>query len=287
MSQDRPKNPWMKWFPSDWRADPAVRACEPITRYVWFEMLGLMHEAEPRGYLVLNGVPIGPEVLSRLIDVPLKTVNAALKQLRQMAVFSETDDGIIVSRRILRDELRATSARLNGKAGGNPALKNQTLNSRSVKGLDKGEDKTHIPEARGQKLEKEPTVLSERATHTRNEPAKKLSKEKRPDTYWPEELRLTVELREYAESRGVRKVSEVWEAFENHHRAKGSKFRDWVAAWRKWVGNEVKFAPEERAGFVGHLNGGGRAPAPRLPSKQESALAGIFDFSGEEHDEHR
>lgn len=114
--------PWMKWFPSDWRADPKLRACDPLTRYVWMEMIGLMHEAEPYGHLVIAGKPISPETLSNLIGVPLKAVKAALRDLDEHAVYSLTDDGIIFSRRMVRDDTKAKVQRDYGKEGGNPKL---------------------------------------------------------------------------------------------------------------------------------------------------------------------
>ena len=36
--------------------------------------------------------------------------------------------------------------------------------------------------------------------------------------------------------------------FRNHHHAKGSRFRDWNAAWRTWLGNARKFAGRSMAG---------------------------------------
>jgi len=46
-------------------------------------------------------------------------------------------------------------------------------------------------------------------------------------------------------------VTRMFEKFANHHRAKGSRFVDWAAAWRTWVGNQVDFnsqRPQRRAG---------------------------------------
>ena len=39
------------------------------------------------------------------------------------------------------------------------------------------------------------------------------------------------------------------EHFLDHHRAKGSKFIDWVAAWRTWMNNEQKFARQNGGEF--------------------------------------
>ena len=144
--------PWMKWYPADWRADPKLRACSPVARYVWMEMLGLMHEAEPYGHLLLNGRPVPNDVLARLIGVEVRELSGAVKELDRMGVFSRTDAGVIYSRRMIRDENKAKSARENGKKGGSPSLKNQQLILIRDNPTDKGEDKAHIPEARDQSL---------------------------------------------------------------------------------------------------------------------------------------
>lgn len=36
-------------------------------------------------------------------------------------------------------------------------------------------------------------------------------------------------------------IEDEADRFRNHHAAKGSRFRDWNAAWRTWIGNAVKF----------------------------------------------
>ena len=111
------KTPWMKWYPSDWRGDPLVKACTPITRYVWFEMLGLMHEARPYGYLLLNGNPLDAATLGRVISVDGRTVAAALKELEGLGVFSRTDEGVIICRRMIREGMRSEQAAEHGRKG--------------------------------------------------------------------------------------------------------------------------------------------------------------------------
>lgn len=140
--------PWMKWYPADWRADPNLRVCSPIARYVWMEMLGLMHEAEPYGHLLLNGRPIQNEMLSRLIGVEVRVVAAAVKELDRQGVFSRTNAGVIISRRMLRDREKAEEAKKHGGKGGNPALKKQVVSATEVNLCDNGQDKAQKPEAR-------------------------------------------------------------------------------------------------------------------------------------------
>ena len=53
-TRDTRKLPWMKFYPADWRADPALRMCSLAARGLWMEMLSIMHEADPRGSLRTN-----------------------------------------------------------------------------------------------------------------------------------------------------------------------------------------------------------------------------------------
>lgn len=119
------KTPWMKWYPSDWRADPLVRSCSPVSRYVWMEMIGLMHEAEPYGHLILAGRAVDYSTLATLIGMDAGEVKRAVKELESRGVFSRTDGGVIFSRRMIRDENRRKTLAENGAKGGNPRLKKQ------------------------------------------------------------------------------------------------------------------------------------------------------------------
>jgi len=145
----------MKWYPADWRADPLVRACSPVARYVWMECLGLMHEAKPYGHLLINGKPMPPEVLANQIAMDVGEVVSALAELEANGVFSRKRNGIIFSRRMERDEIKRSKNREIGKLGGNPSLKKQKEKPASVNPSDNGEVKTQRPETRNQKPERE------------------------------------------------------------------------------------------------------------------------------------
>ena len=142
--------PWMKFYPSDWRADPALRMCSVAARGLWMEMLCVMHEAQPYGSLRVNGKPISVAQLASLAGSSRDEVEGLLGELEAAGVFSH-EDGAIVSRRMQRDKAKADEDRDNGKRGGNPGLRG------GVNPPDKGQDKAQIPEARYQKSEqKEP-----------------------------------------------------------------------------------------------------------------------------------
>lgn len=121
-SADR-RQPWMKWYPADWRADPAVRMCGLAARGLWADMLGLMHEAEPYGHLIVAGRAPTNQQLAALVGVELRAVTAALAELEAAGVFSRTAEGVIFSRRMVRDKAKAEADRANGGRGGNPRLR--------------------------------------------------------------------------------------------------------------------------------------------------------------------
>jgi hypothetical protein len=112
------------------------------------EMIGLMHEAEPYGHLVLAGRAMDYKTLSRVIGVDEGDVKRAVKELESRAVFSRTDSGVIFSRRMIRDEKRRETLQENGRQGGNPRLKKQGVGGGLVKQEPNQEDKPQIPEAR-------------------------------------------------------------------------------------------------------------------------------------------
>lgn len=135
--------PWIKFYPSDWRADPALRMCSVAARGLWMEMLCVMHEANPRGSLVINGAPLSDRQLASIAGASPKETTSLLAELEAAGVFSR-DNGVIYSRRMRRDDEKAERDKANGKAGGNPNLK----------GGVNPQDKAQKPEARDQKPEK-------------------------------------------------------------------------------------------------------------------------------------
>src|SRR5258708_4928532 len=114
--------PWLKFYPSDWGADPALRMCSIAAPGLWMEMRCLMHEARPRGSLLVNGLPVNDRQLASLSGVSHREVVGLVAELEAAGVFSR-DAKIIFSRRIRRDEAKAAKDKANGTLGGNPSVK--------------------------------------------------------------------------------------------------------------------------------------------------------------------
>lgn len=150
-------NPWLKFYPSDWRSDPALRMCSIAARGLWMEMLCVMHENN--GELSVNGRGLTPRQLATLAGCP--DVEDLLSELEDAGVFSRRDDGTIFSRRMIRDAQKAAQDKENGKKGGNPKIKSS--DKQGVNPPDKGEDKAQKPEARSQSMDASASKARQRA----------------------------------------------------------------------------------------------------------------------------
>lgn len=138
----RPKTePWIKFYFTDWRAEPRLQLCNRAARSLWLDMLGIMHEANPYGFLLVEGISPSTKQLARLVGESEIRVRGWLEELNRAGVPSVTGQelpedlhplipdnlpsGVIFSRRMVRDAARRERDRTNGRAGGNPALKGQ------------------------------------------------------------------------------------------------------------------------------------------------------------------
>lgn len=61
----------------------------------------------------------------------------------------------------------------------------------------------------------------------------------------PDHIAVTDDMRTWARTKGLdaSRLATETERFLDHHRAKGSTFKDWTAAWRTWMSRSVDYAP--------------------------------------------
>lgn len=110
-------NPWMKFYPSDWRADQTLRICSLAARGLWIECMCIMHEAEPYGHLAIKGKPVTNAQLAILSGTDPATVATLLTELEDAGVFSKNRVGVIYSRRMTRDEKKRKDGEKSAKNG--------------------------------------------------------------------------------------------------------------------------------------------------------------------------
>jgi hypothetical protein len=104
-------HPWIKFYPSDWRADQALRVVSLAARGLWMEMLCLMHEATPYGHLLVGDQPVSGDVLARLAGASPSEIQALLVELQSARVFRQTRAGVIYSKRMTDDYKKAVAGR--------------------------------------------------------------------------------------------------------------------------------------------------------------------------------
>lgn len=121
---------WTKWWWQDWQRDPALRMCSLAARGAWMEMLAIMHDADPCGHLLVNGRQPSMRQLASVCGATEKECTKLVAELEECGVFSRTEDGVIFSRRMVRDKATSDEAVQNGKKGGNPKLKEENGNKK-------------------------------------------------------------------------------------------------------------------------------------------------------------
>ena len=145
------KKPWLKWYPSDWRAEPRLRLCTRAARCLWLDMLGLMHESTLIGYLLVNGKKPTPQQLAQILGDDIQDLSRWLDELNAAGVYSETDDGIVYSRRMVRDNERAEKGRKDVEKRWGPKRKVKENTDSYPNRVPTDDPITQRPEARGQK----------------------------------------------------------------------------------------------------------------------------------------
>lgn len=116
--------PWLKFYPSDWQGDELLSVCSLGARGLLMEFVCLMHRALPYGHLLVNGKRPTDADLARVVRAKSVGELARLRdELLTRGVLSQTDDGAIFSRRMIREAERSAIGRETGRRGGNPQLK--------------------------------------------------------------------------------------------------------------------------------------------------------------------
>src|SRR5215472_4767432 len=130
---------WLKFWPQDWMADPGLQSCSLAAQGLWIRLLCVMHDATPRGHLLINGLPPTSQQISKIIGKNLEEIRSLLLELKRAKVYSRDGDGVIFSRRMVRDTAASEYGKRTGKLGGNPILRRGDNSQRPLEGLT-GED---------------------------------------------------------------------------------------------------------------------------------------------------
>lgn len=115
------KRPSFQFYPADWRKDMALQSCSVAARGLWIDCMCIAHECKPYGHLTVNGNAMTSAQISRHTGVSARECQILLDELERAGVLSRTDQGVVYSRRMVRDEIvreaRAQIGREHGAKG--------------------------------------------------------------------------------------------------------------------------------------------------------------------------
>ena len=215
------KRPAFQFYPADWRKDPALSACSLASRGLWIELMCIAHEGGTYGVLSINGKPMAPAQIARMVGESPAAVVKLLAELEDAGVFSRDEQGCIYSRRMVKDEHVRNVRADAGRLGGNPNLLKQ-----KVKQTDNREP---------------PPSSSSSSSSSNNEDTAPSAKSPR-GTALPETWTLPDDWKTWAEgARPDVDVLTVADSFRDYWVAKPGKDgrkADWLATWRNWVRNQ-------------------------------------------------
>lgn len=245
MSDDRRK-PWFKFYTGDWRADPGLRRCSFAARGLWADLLGLLWESERPGYLLIDGAPATIADLAKTLGGDPAEIETLLAELLRRGVPGQTPEGIIFSRRMVRDIAKAEAGR--------EAIERRWGPEREA---NSGPNRSPItPEARGQKDSLPSSEGRERAAPATGDLASEGDNGRKRATRIPGDWTIDDELRAYALERRLDPDATA-AGFRDYWTAEaGARARklDWRAAFRVWCNREA-------AGGRGRQGHAGAAPS--------------------------
>ncbi len=209
------KRPSFQFYPSDWLRDTALRSCSTGARGLWIDMICFMHEGNPYGHLKVGDKVILADNLCRMVGESLEVVEGWLHELHVAGVF-DVDNGVICSRRMIRDEELRQKRAEGGKLGGNPLLK---VN------LKVGGEIKQIPT---------PSSSSSSSSSIKDASQDKPAKPKRK-TSLPDDFAVSQRVREWATSKGFDRLDEHLDAFRRKALMNAYTYMDWDLAFMEAV----------------------------------------------------
>lgn len=139
------KRPSFQFYPADWRKDVELQSCSMAAQGLWINCMCLAHECEPYGHLTINGKAMTSAQLGRQVGLSPKEAESLMDELLDAGVARKTDDGVIYSSRMVRDERLRNIRAESGRLGGNPALLGNKVKQKDNQKVNQGDKQTATP----------------------------------------------------------------------------------------------------------------------------------------------
>lgn len=209
---------------------------------------------------------VGNAQLSDLTGLPLTRCSTERNKLIKMGVL--TQEGRLVG---INKEVSAWQVKVNGI--GKPDITETVTFTESVKfteSVNRTFTESVNPTLQNLLTTKDNSTIDSKDNNNITPvvpESSKPAKDSKRATQYPAGLIPSDGNRKLAEKLGV-DVAQEFDAFSDHHRSKGSTFKDWTLAFNTWLRNSVKFSPKK----------------PCKPS-QASARAVPENFNGKDYGE--
>lgn len=96
--------PWFKFYASDYQEDIKLRRCSLSARGLWMELMCIIDRySEPYGFLSDENGAFKQSFIANKVMCSLPEIRKCMAELEQEKVFSRTPEGVIFSRRMVRD----------------------------------------------------------------------------------------------------------------------------------------------------------------------------------------
>ena len=116
--------PYIALFTRDWLDDKLLRKCSPLARSILLDLMCLMHEGKPYGYLTDEmGNHLDDGYLIGRLSVTSKMYHAAIDELVSLQRINISPSGLYFCARMVKDEDIRLRRAAGGSRGGNPSLK--------------------------------------------------------------------------------------------------------------------------------------------------------------------
>ena len=221
---------FMPFYPADYLRD--TRCLSLAARGVWIDLICVLWNAPTRGKKTLTMEGWAGEIGKGVEDV-----RPIITELETQHIFSSSrkPNGLITitSRRMVREE----KARESNRKRQRDFYERHTKHKPNASPNADITGRSYKSEVRSQKSEEELREEREGGEELRVQGPRAPAPRGcvYPETFAPDARAETL-----AVSYGLN-VHKLQAAFKDHHRARGTVFKDWQAAFRQWIRNEVKF----------------------------------------------
>lgn len=159
---------YSKFWWQDWQRDGALRMCSLAARGFWMELLCLAHDGNPVGHVTVNGKAPTNRQLALIAGCSEKEVTKLMAELEDSGVFSRTDNGVIFSRRMVRDADKSEEGKyhISKRWGGSPPSDRPTRSptrrpsTQYSEAESESKDRLFSPERKGEREGPEPPSAS-------------------------------------------------------------------------------------------------------------------------------